>query len=66
MSHAELSYEKRGRLAVIRLERPDALNALTMAMIGGIEAFARQADADPDVSPSASPARAGVSAPAWT
>ena len=49
MSHAELSYEKRGRLAVIRLERPDALNALTMAMIGGIETLARQADADPEV-----------------
>ena len=49
MSVSELSYEKRGRLAVIRLERPDALNALTLAMIGGIETFARRADADPEV-----------------
>ena len=49
MSHAGLSYETRGRLAVIRLERPDALNALTLEMIGGIETLARQADADPAV-----------------
>ena len=49
MTIAELSYEKRGRLAVIRLERPDALNALTLAMIGGIESLARRAEADPEV-----------------
>jgi enoyl-CoA hydratase/carnithine racemase len=49
MSIAGLSYETRGRLAVIRLERPDALNALTLAMIGGIETLARRAEDDPDV-----------------
>ncbi len=49
MSLPEVSYERRGRLGLIRLERPDALNALTMAMIGEIEAVARAAEADPAV-----------------
>lgn len=49
MADAPVSYERRGRLAVIRLERPDALNALTYPMIVAIEAAARRAEADPDV-----------------
>lgn len=48
MAEAPVSYERRGRLAVIRLERPDALNALTYPMIAGIEAAARRAEADPE------------------
>jgi enoyl-CoA hydratase/carnithine racemase len=45
----EVSCGRRGRLGVIRLERPDALNALTMAMIGEVETLARAAEADPQV-----------------
>ena len=49
MSIPEVSYERRGRLGVIRLERPDSLNALTTAMIGEVERLARAAEADPAV-----------------
>jgi enoyl-CoA hydratase/carnithine racemase len=49
MSEAEISYERRGRLGVIRLERPAALNALTPGMIAGIGAMAKAAEADPEV-----------------
>jgi enoyl-CoA hydratase/carnithine racemase len=49
MPIAELSYERRGRLGLIRLERPDVLNALTPAMIAGVETLCRQAEADPEV-----------------
>jgi enoyl-CoA hydratase/carnithine racemase len=45
----EVGYERRGALAVIRLQRPDALNALTMSMIAGVERLARAAEADPEV-----------------
>jgi enoyl-CoA hydratase/carnithine racemase len=46
---AVVGYERRGRLGVIRLERPDALNALTYEMISEIERFAKSAERDPDV-----------------
>lgn len=46
---APVSYSRRGGLAVIRLERPDALNALTYEMIEAVENFARQAECDPKV-----------------
>jgi enoyl-CoA hydratase/carnithine racemase len=46
---ADVSYERRGRLGVIRLERPDSLNALTTPMMAGIERLARAAEADPEV-----------------
>ena len=42
-------YERKGRLAVITLDRPTALNALTMAMISEVESLARRAEADPAV-----------------
>ena len=42
-------YERKGRLAVITLDRPAALNALTTAMIGEIERLARRAEADPEI-----------------
>lgn len=45
----EIAYERRGALAVIRLERPQALNALTLPMIGEIERLARAAERDPEV-----------------
>ena len=46
---AVVSYGRKGRLGVIRLERPDALNALTYDMIAGIERLARDAERDPEV-----------------
>ena len=49
MSDAEVSFTRQGRLGVIRLERPEALNALTMTMIAGVERHARAAERDPDV-----------------
>jgi enoyl-CoA hydratase/carnithine racemase len=49
MSIPEVGYERRGALGVIRLQRPDALNALTMRMIGEVERLARAAEADPEV-----------------
>lgn len=44
-----IACERRGPLAVIRLERPEALNALTYPMIAAIERAARAAEADPAV-----------------
>ncbi|GGC71930.1 enoyl-CoA hydratase-related protein [Chelatococcus reniformis] len=44
-----VSYERRGPLGLIRLERPDALNALTHEMIADVELFARAAERDADV-----------------
>src|SRR5271156_1426045 len=49
MADHEVSYERRGPLGVIRLERPDALNALTPGMISGVERLARAAERDPKV-----------------
>jgi len=49
MTTAEVSYGRQGRLGVIRLERPDALNALTATMIGAVERLAREAETDPEV-----------------
>jgi enoyl-CoA hydratase/carnithine racemase len=45
----EVSYERRGPLGVIRLERPEALNALTLPMIAEVQRLARAAEADPEV-----------------
>jgi enoyl-CoA hydratase/carnithine racemase len=49
MGIAEVGYERRGPLGVIRLQRPQALNALTLPMIGEVERLARAAEADPAV-----------------
>jgi enoyl-CoA hydratase/carnithine racemase len=49
MASAEVGYERRGPLGVIRLERPDALNALTLPMIAEVERLALAAEADPQV-----------------
>jgi len=49
MDNQEVSYARRGPLGVIRLERPDALNALTPGMISGVERLARAAERDPEV-----------------
>jgi enoyl-CoA hydratase/carnithine racemase len=49
MGEAEVGYERRGRLGVITLQRPRALNALTAGMIAGVEALALAAERDPEV-----------------
>ena len=49
MADQEVSYARRGPLGVIRLERPDALNALTPGMMTGVERLARAAERDPEV-----------------
>ena len=49
MEDEQVGYERRGPLAIIRLERPDALNPLTYPMIAGGERRAREAEADPEV-----------------
>jgi len=49
MTDPVASYERRGRLGVITLERPDALNAVTTPMIAQVQALALAAEADPDV-----------------
>ena len=49
MADPEVGYERRGRLGVIRLARPQALNALTLSMIAEVERLALAAEADPDV-----------------
>ena len=46
---APVSFTLRGRLGVIRLERPDALNALTYDMIQEVERLTRAAESDPAV-----------------
>ena len=49
MDAPNVSYARQGRLGVIRLERPEALNALTLSMIAEVERLALAAEADPDV-----------------
>ena len=49
MEEEHVGYERRGPLAIIRLDRPDALNAITYPMIAAIERRAREAEADPEV-----------------
>lgn len=49
MEDEQVGYERRGPLAIVRLERPDALNALTYPMIAGVERRVREAEADPGV-----------------
>jgi enoyl-CoA hydratase/carnithine racemase len=49
MSTHGISYSRSGRLAVIRLERPEALNAITGEMVREMERLALAAERDPDV-----------------
>src|SRR5690349_11005234 len=49
MEGPQVSYARQGPLGVIRLERPEALNALTLSMIAEVERLALAAEADPDV-----------------
>src|SRR3982751_2947589 len=45
----DLIYERRGSAALITLNRPDRLNALSWAMSEGVIELARQAERDPEV-----------------
>jgi enoyl-CoA hydratase/carnithine racemase len=45
----QVGYERRGRLVVIRLARPEALNALTLPMIAEVQRLALEAERDPEV-----------------
>ncbi len=49
MDAPQVSYARQGALGVIRLERPEALNALTLPMIAEVHRHARAAQADPAV-----------------
>jgi enoyl-CoA hydratase/carnithine racemase len=49
MAEAELHFETRGRVALITLARPAALNALTYAMLGEIRRLVVRAEQDPEV-----------------
>jgi enoyl-CoA hydratase/carnithine racemase len=50
MADDNVSVTRRGRLAIITLERPAQLNAITHPMIAAIEREARKAEKDPEVS----------------
>ena len=45
----ELERERRGAVQILRINRPEARNALNAAVIGGIARGVEEADADPDV-----------------
>jgi enoyl-CoA hydratase/carnithine racemase len=49
MADDNISVTRRGKLAIITLERPAQLNAITHPMIAGIERAARAAEKDPEV-----------------
>ena len=49
MSQGEIQFETMGRIALIRLNRPQTLNALTMQMLADIRELVRRAEGDPEV-----------------
>src|SRR5579864_7028208 len=49
MSEAEILFETVGRVALIRLNRPGTLNALTYAMLADIRRLVGEAEKDPEV-----------------
>jgi len=49
MSAGEIQFETMGRVALIRLNRPQTLNALTLPMLADIRELVRRAEADPEV-----------------
>jgi len=49
MSQGEIQFETIGRIALIRLNRPQTLNALTMPMLADIRELVRRAEGDPEV-----------------
>ena len=49
MSDAEILFETMGRVALIRLNRPQQLNALTYAMLADVRRLVGEAEKDPEV-----------------
>ena len=49
MSEGEIQFETLGRMALIRLNRPQTLNALTLPMLAEIRQLVGRAEADPEV-----------------
>src|SRR5580704_14493980 len=49
MSDAEILFETMGRVALIRLNRPQQLNALTYAMLADVRRLVSEAEKDPEV-----------------
>jgi len=49
MTDSDVTYERLGSMALIRLNRAQALNALTYSMINSIQKYSVQAEADPEV-----------------
>jgi enoyl-CoA hydratase/carnithine racemase len=49
MEYRDLLYETDGHITTITLNRPDRLNAISLAMLASLSAALRQADGDPEV-----------------
>src|SRR5580658_9337343 len=49
MADADILFETMGRVALIRLNRPQTLNALTFAMLRDIRRLVGEAEKDPEV-----------------
>ena len=49
MAEPEILFETMGRVGLIRLNRPGALNALTYPMLAEIRELTARAEADPEV-----------------
>ncbi len=49
MADAEILFETAGRVALIRLNRPQTLNALTYQMLADIRRLVREAERNPDI-----------------
>src|SRR5580658_3596055 len=49
MADADILFETMGRVALIRLNRPQTLNALTYAMLADIRRLVGEAEKDPEV-----------------
>jgi enoyl-CoA hydratase/carnithine racemase len=49
MADADILFETMGRVALIRLNRPQTLNALTYGMLADIRRLTREAEKDPEV-----------------
>ena len=45
----QLKYEKKGQIAVVTIDRPEAMNALTPDMLGGIDLAMADFDADDEL-----------------
>ena len=44
-----ISYEKRGRVAIVTINRPEAMNALTSEMLAALDAVFDDFNRDPDL-----------------